>query len=47
MKALRDAWNSLNMPGRAVLVVSVAVVLIAAMYFALDLSWIPGLLGAR
>lgn len=46
MQLLRDAWASLDSTGRIALIVGVVVVLLAAMWFGLDLSWIPAWLGA-
>jgi hypothetical protein len=46
MQLIRDAWAGLDNLGRTALIVGVVVVLVAAMYFGLDLSWVPVWLGA-
>lgn len=46
MQLIRDAWASLDTTGRIALIIGVVTVLVAAMFFGLDLSWLPAWLGA-
>jgi hypothetical protein len=43
---IKEFWASLDAAGRIAVIVGVVTLLIAAMFFGLDLSWIPGMLGA-
>ena len=46
MQLIKDAWASLDTTGRIALIIGVVTVLVAAMIFGLDLSWLPAWLGA-
>lgn len=46
MQLLREMWASLDSAGRIALIAGIVVALIAAMWFGLDLSWVPAWLGA-
>ena len=46
MQLIRDAWSSLDTTGRIALIIGVVTVLVAAMFFGVDLSWLPAWLGA-
>jgi hypothetical protein len=42
---IRDFWASLDAAGCIAVIIGVVTALIAAMFFGLDLSWIPAALG--
>jgi hypothetical protein len=45
METVKNFWASLDSAGRIAVIIGVVTVLLGAMFFGLDLTWVPKMLG--